>query len=176
VPFEDQNAVTVALKHVNERPVPPSSFNASVTPALESIVMRALEKAPESRFPDADAFIGALERANGTVATAEPPAELPTRIQRHGRRRRGWPPVPLLDPAADALGRLGATATLRGAPDLLRDGRREARRSSVGRVHRRAGVGGSRESLGRPMSPSSGDGRSQRSGAPVIGTRTNPLS
>ena len=101
VPFEDQNAVTVALKHVNERPVPPSSFNASVTPALESIVMRALEKAPESRFPDADAFIGALERANGTVATAEPPGELPTRVQRHGRHRRGWLPVPLLADEGD---------------------------------------------------------------------------
>jgi serine/threonine-protein kinase len=68
VPFEGESAVTIALKQVNERPVPPSAFNGFVTPALESVVMRALEKDPARRFADADEFIAALEAARTGVA------------------------------------------------------------------------------------------------------------
>src|SRR5919107_1538788 len=44
VPFEGESAVTIALKQVNERPVPPTAFNDAVTPELEAVVMRALEE------------------------------------------------------------------------------------------------------------------------------------
>jgi serine/threonine-protein kinase len=67
VPFEGESAVTIALKQVNERPVPPSTFNRAVTPALEAVVLRALEKDPARRFPDADAFIAALEHARASL-------------------------------------------------------------------------------------------------------------
>ncbi len=76
VPFEGESAVTIALKHVNERPIPPSTFNTAVTPELEGVVLRALEKDPARRFPDADAFIAALEHAramlHGTGAFGPP--------------------------------------------------------------------------------------------------------
>ena len=76
VPFEGESAVTIALKHVNERPIPPSTFNPAVTPELEGVVLRALEKDPARRFPDADAFIAALEHAramlHGTGAFGPP--------------------------------------------------------------------------------------------------------
>jgi serine/threonine-protein kinase len=67
VPFEGESAVTIALKQVNERPVPPSAFNRTVTPELEAVVMRAMEKDPARRVPDADAFIGALEHARAAL-------------------------------------------------------------------------------------------------------------
>ncbi|MEY2535629.1 MAG: eukaryotic-like serine/threonine-protein kinase, partial [bacterium] len=70
VPFEGESAVTIALKHVNERPVPPSRFNAAVSPELEGVVLRALEKDPARRFGDADEFIAALEGADHGVAPA----------------------------------------------------------------------------------------------------------
>ena len=54
VPFEGESAVTVALKQVNERPTPPSAYNPAVTPQLEEAVMRALEKDPARRYPDAE--------------------------------------------------------------------------------------------------------------------------
>ncbi len=92
VPFEGESAVTIALKQVNERPAPPSAFNAEVTPELEGVVMRAMEKDPARRFPDADAFIAALEHARASlrgerpqtgewVATGPPPEP---------ERRRWW--------------------------------------------------------------------------------------
>ena len=43
VPFDGESAVSIALKHVNEWPVPPSRLNAAVTPELEAVVLRALE-------------------------------------------------------------------------------------------------------------------------------------
>ena len=67
VPFEGESAVTIALKHVNERPMPPSQFNPAVSPELEAVVLRALEKDPARRFPDADAFIAALEHARAAL-------------------------------------------------------------------------------------------------------------
>jgi beta-lactam-binding protein with PASTA domain/predicted Ser/Thr protein kinase len=73
VPFEGESAVTIALKQVSEIPVPPSAHNPAVPPALEAVVLRALEKDPARRFADADAFIAALEQAGAGVA---PPTDL----------------------------------------------------------------------------------------------------
>jgi serine/threonine-protein kinase len=84
VPFEGESAVTIALKQVNERPVPPTAFNRAVTPELEAVVMRAMEKDPARRFPDADAFIAALEHARAALpagvaaGAAVPPALVET--------------------------------------------------------------------------------------------------
>jgi eukaryotic-like serine/threonine-protein kinase len=71
VPFDGESAVTIALKQVNEAPVPPSAYNGTVTPALEAAVLRALEKHPALRFQDADEFIDALEDARGAATTAQ---------------------------------------------------------------------------------------------------------
>jgi serine/threonine-protein kinase len=68
VPFEGESAVAIALKQVGETPVPPSAYNAAVSPALEAVVLRALEKDPAARFEDADAFIAALEAAEAEPA------------------------------------------------------------------------------------------------------------
>lgn len=110
VPFEGESAVTIALKQVNERPTPPSAYNAAVTPALEEAVMRALEKDPARRYPDAEEFIAALQAARDGTATAvlapvvapppplDPPSEayvypeepLPAREPRDGGRWWLW--------------------------------------------------------------------------------------
>lgn len=63
VPFDGDSAVAIALKQIGEAPVPPSAYNAAVSPQLEQVVLCALEKDPAARFPDADAFIAALEGA-----------------------------------------------------------------------------------------------------------------
>jgi eukaryotic-like serine/threonine-protein kinase len=71
VPFDGESAVTIALKQVNEPPIPPSAYNGAVSPALEAVVLRALEKHPALRFQDADGFIAALEDARGAATTAQ---------------------------------------------------------------------------------------------------------
>ena len=73
VPFDAESAVTIALKHVSERPSPPSQLNPAVPPALEAVVLRALEKDPARRFADADEFAAALldARERPTVVAKE---------------------------------------------------------------------------------------------------------
>jgi serine/threonine-protein kinase len=63
VPFEADSAVAVAMKQVSQAPQRPSSINPQVSPALDAVVMRALEKEPGQRFQSADAFIAALDAA-----------------------------------------------------------------------------------------------------------------
>jgi beta-lactam-binding protein with PASTA domain/predicted Ser/Thr protein kinase len=83
VPFEGESAVAVAMKQVSQAPQRPSSINPQVSPGLDAVVMRALEKSPGDRFQNADAFIAALDNAlkagdelrGGTAAFAPlPPA------------------------------------------------------------------------------------------------------
>jgi beta-lactam-binding protein with PASTA domain/predicted Ser/Thr protein kinase len=83
VPFEGESAVAVAMKQVSQAPQRPSSIDPKVSPALDAVVMRALEKSPGDRFQNADAFIAALDDAlkagdelrGGTAAFAPlPPA------------------------------------------------------------------------------------------------------
>jgi serine/threonine-protein kinase len=70
VPFEGESAVAVAMKQVSQVPQRPSSINPRVSPALDAVVMRALEKEPGRRFQSADAFIAALDQAMREPGTA----------------------------------------------------------------------------------------------------------
>ncbi len=103
VPFEGESAVAVAMKQVSQMPQRPSSIQPRVSPALDAVVMRALEKDPGQRFQSADAFIAALDQAmrdpggagRGTTSfaalppvVAVPEDELDPDEQR--RRRRNW--------------------------------------------------------------------------------------
>ncbi|MGH2969481.1 MAG: protein kinase domain-containing protein, partial [Solirubrobacteraceae bacterium] len=99
VPFDAESAVTIALKHVSERPRPPSELNPAVPPALDAVVLRALEKDPARRFADADEFAAALEaaRAAPTVVAKEMrlepypmPGEPFAALEDEDRRSRRW--------------------------------------------------------------------------------------
>ena len=54
VPFDGDDAITVALKQVNEPPMPPSQINPRVDPTLESIILKCMQKRPADRFQSAD--------------------------------------------------------------------------------------------------------------------------
>jgi eukaryotic-like serine/threonine-protein kinase len=99
VPFEADSAVAVAMKQVSEVPQRPSSINPAVSPALDAVVMRALEKEPGQRFQSADAFIAALDAAlkdpgvaQGTAAfaAAPPVVALAEEERLEDERRRNW--------------------------------------------------------------------------------------
>ena len=86
VPFEADSAVAIAMKQVSQTPQRPSSIDPKVSPALDAVVMRALEKDPGQRFQSADAFIAALDAAmkepgapgGGTAAFAPLPPVVAT--------------------------------------------------------------------------------------------------
>tara|TARA_B100000700_G_scaffold331716_1_gene467466 strand:+ start:5216 stop:7258 length:2043 start_codon:yes stop_codon:yes gene_type:complete len=61
-PFTGDTPVSIAYKHVQETPAPPSQFNADVPPALEAICLLGLTKDPDTRYASADDLRGDLRR------------------------------------------------------------------------------------------------------------------
>ncbi len=53
LPFDGPDAVSVALKQVNDLPLPPGDINPDVDPDLEAIIMKAMQKDPNARFATA---------------------------------------------------------------------------------------------------------------------------
>lgn len=53
LPFDGPDAVSVAMKQVNDLPVPPREINPDIDPSLEAIIMKAMEKNPADRFATA---------------------------------------------------------------------------------------------------------------------------
>jgi eukaryotic-like serine/threonine-protein kinase len=101
VPFEADSAVAIAMKQVSHMPQRPSSINPAVSPALDAVVMRALEKEPGQRFQSAEAFVAALDAAlndpgavgGGTAAFAPLPpvvADEVAAVEDEEERRRRW--------------------------------------------------------------------------------------
>ncbi|MDX6623671.1 MAG: eukaryotic-like serine/threonine-protein kinase [Solirubrobacterales bacterium] len=138
VPFEGESAVAVAMKQVSEVPQRPSSINPQVSPALDAVVMRALEKEPGERFQSADAFIAALDAAMkdpGGPGTADfaalppvvaVPVEEPAEEEER-RRRRWWIVAALVAILIGALlGLLLTRDTTTEVPDVTGESRSAA--------------------------------------------------
>ncbi|MBQ9041484.1 MAG: Stk1 family PASTA domain-containing Ser/Thr kinase [Eggerthellaceae bacterium] len=53
LPFDGPDAVSVALKQVQEAPVPPREVNPAIDANLEAIIMKAMSKDPRERFATA---------------------------------------------------------------------------------------------------------------------------
>lgn len=70
-PFTGDSPVSVAYQHVRELPPVPSTFNPQLGPALDALLMRALQKDRNQRFQDAASFRRAL-RAAGTGVMPSP--------------------------------------------------------------------------------------------------------
>ncbi|HWK26620.1 MAG TPA: PASTA domain-containing protein [Solirubrobacter sp.] len=73
VPFDGEAPIAIAIKHINERPVPPSQLRPGIPPALESVVLRAMEKDPARRYQSAEEFIAALEQVRRRPVVMQPP-------------------------------------------------------------------------------------------------------
>jgi eukaryotic-like serine/threonine-protein kinase len=71
VPFDAEQAVTIAIKHVSEAPTAPTTINPRTPPELEQVVMWAMNKNPADRPQDADQFITALEHAKAAIVSGE---------------------------------------------------------------------------------------------------------
>ena len=65
-PFDADSDLALAVKHLTVEAAPPSAVNPAVPPWLDEVVMTALAKDPEQRFPSASAVLQSL-RAEGRV-------------------------------------------------------------------------------------------------------------
>src|SRR5579859_627726 len=71
-PYRAETPMAIILKHIND-PVPAiTAFNPSLPPALNTVVMKAMAKAPEDRYPTATEMARALTAALGTTSDITP--------------------------------------------------------------------------------------------------------
>ena len=62
-PFRGGPPLDVLWKHACEQPLPPSHLNPAISLPVEQVILRALHKDPQQRFPDAQALSEAYENA-----------------------------------------------------------------------------------------------------------------
>jgi tRNA A-37 threonylcarbamoyl transferase component Bud32 len=103
VPFEGENFVTVAMKHINEPAPSVSERRRDVPPRLAAAVSRALAKNPRDRFPSMESFAAELEACLAELGSGGSDsmhtvvnARAATPVRRRMRARRRFAPGPLL--------------------------------------------------------------------------------
>jgi len=62
-PFTGSTPISVYWKHLRELPAPPSHLNSAISHAVEQVILCALNKDPQHRFPSAKAMAQAYEKA-----------------------------------------------------------------------------------------------------------------
>lgn len=125
LPFESDTPMGTVLQHIQE-PVPAvRGFNKDVSPALERVLVKALAKDPEGRFPNVAALNVAYQAAlaGGDEAVGQPtqvitgprrPAASQVMAKRRTGRRAGWVVVGVVAAAVLALAAVVAGPTLFG--------------------------------------------------------------
>ncbi len=106
------NPVTVVYQVAQEVPPPPSQLRPDLDSALEAIVLQAMARRPQDRYPSATAFAEALANwLSGEAEGTSPPPTVPVLARRAPRRFR----------VALAAGVLFAAVTLAGVVIVIRD-------------------------------------------------------
>ena len=72
VPFESDSVGQLIYEHTTEPPEPPSNININLSRAVESVVLKALQKKPTDRFPSALVMAQALRAAVEEVIAVPP--------------------------------------------------------------------------------------------------------
>jgi tRNA A-37 threonylcarbamoyl transferase component Bud32 len=100
LPFEGNSPMATVLMHIQE-PIPrPGRFNANLSPGVERVILRAMAKNPEDRYPTVEAMNQAYQAAVRGAPLPEGDSALASasgagvavarRPMREGGRRRGW--------------------------------------------------------------------------------------
>ncbi|HEX6555267.1 MAG TPA: serine/threonine-protein kinase [Ktedonobacteraceae bacterium] len=71
LPFKASTPVAVYYKHIQEQPLPPSRLNPAISPEVEQVVLRALEKNPQDRFKSVQEMAEAYTRALDAPTSVE---------------------------------------------------------------------------------------------------------
>ncbi|MDO5602160.1 MAG: Stk1 family PASTA domain-containing Ser/Thr kinase, partial [Oscillospiraceae bacterium] len=62
LPFDADTPVSVAIKQISDKPRSPRELKPEIPPALESIVLRAMEKDPQRRYQNAEEMLRDIAR------------------------------------------------------------------------------------------------------------------
>jgi eukaryotic-like serine/threonine-protein kinase len=85
VPFEGPNAFAIMNERLLNNPIPPRELDPAISPALQEVIYRALEREPKNRYASAREMAWDLEHLD-QVGAAERPE-----LTEWKRRRAQWP-------------------------------------------------------------------------------------
>ncbi|MGL5354099.1 MAG: Stk1 family PASTA domain-containing Ser/Thr kinase, partial [Clostridium sp.] len=76
LPFEGESPVTVALKHLQEEPIPPKNINSAIPDSLNKLILKAMDKEPIKRYQSAKDILQDLQKIqqNPDVVISDIPA------------------------------------------------------------------------------------------------------
>jgi len=86
LPFEAVHVVDMMRKVLDEPPRKPSSLNKMVSPELEAVCLKCLQKAPADRFASVGEFRLALQEAQAESSPAEPKSEKARPLRQFAQR------------------------------------------------------------------------------------------
>jgi Tol biopolymer transport system component/tRNA A-37 threonylcarbamoyl transferase component Bud32 len=121
-PFTGHTAQEVLAAHMTRPPEPIRNFRSNVSPAVETIVLRCLEKHPADRWQTTSELVNQLEPVATPSGGITPTSTLPITAVRAEPPRTGGPPRWLAWAAGGALvagGALALTLVNRPAPALV---------------------------------------------------------
>lgn len=72
VPFPADTPVAVALRHAKDPPPSPRAVNPGVPRAVEGIVLKAMQKLPEQRYPDMSSMLHDLRAVHDALRFGKP--------------------------------------------------------------------------------------------------------
>lgn len=101
VPFQG-NEAQVMYQHMQVTPTPPSTVNPRVPRALDAVILRALAKNPQSRYPSVRGFADAFQQAASIPNNLTPPPPPPN----------PWPPQPVFPPTPQPPRRTNMTGRI----------------------------------------------------------------
>ncbi len=134
VPFQGDDAISVALKQVSEQPKPPSQLNPNVDPQLEAIILKCMQKSPADRFQTADELYrtlrdylaGRMQAVNS--ATAMLPVQPTNKLER-GAKPMGGGTATM--PRTERTGRFYAQSATAQAAEEEAERQRKHRRNVI---------------------------------------------
>jgi beta-lactam-binding protein with PASTA domain/tRNA A-37 threonylcarbamoyl transferase component Bud32 len=91
IPFESDNVMGLAFKHISEPPRPPRQLNPSIPMRLDAIILKALAKEASDRFASSAEMEKALRavQAGGQQPTMEVPVARPSVASARPRQSQG---------------------------------------------------------------------------------------
>ncbi|WP_296254570.1 Stk1 family PASTA domain-containing Ser/Thr kinase [uncultured Ezakiella sp.] len=61
-PYDGENPITIAMKHLEEEIIPPSRFNPSISENLEAVILKCVKKRQAERYQNVDDIIVDINR------------------------------------------------------------------------------------------------------------------
>jgi len=87
VPFSGANAFVIMNERLSRNPPPPREINSEISPQLQEIIYRAMERDPNSRYPKAHEFAWDLQHQDQVGVDEQ--TDLGGGKKRSGKKRRG---------------------------------------------------------------------------------------